>query len=75
MFLFQDFSGTARFFIDLFAIEVYLVTDEGRLARHTLPHPILLSPYIGKTTRAHKPFAFFFYLILVYSGGNGDIPV
>jgi hypothetical protein len=51
------------------------VTDEGRLARNTLPPAILLSPDIGKTTRAHRPFAFLFYLILVYSGGNGDIPV
>jgi hypothetical protein len=52
-----------------------LLTDEGRLARHTLPHAILLSPDISKTTRAHKPFAFFFYLILVYSSGNRDIPL
>jgi hypothetical protein len=51
------------------------VTDEGRLARHTLPHAILLNPDIGKTTGVRNPFTFLFHLVLVYSGGNGDIPI
>jgi hypothetical protein len=45
------------------------------LARYALPLAILVNPGVSNTTGAHNCSSFLFYLILIYPGSNGNIPV